>query len=84
MLEDKVLNTINKYNMVNKNDKIVVGVSRARFRFSLYILYNLHEKLNIKIYVAHINHMIRKEADEESEYVRKICEKLNVEFYMKK
>ena len=85
MLEDKVLNTINKYNMVNKNDKIVVGVSGGPDSVSLlYILYNLHEKLNIKIYVAHINHMIRKEADEESEYVRKICEKLNVEFYMKK
>ena len=85
MLEDKVLNIINKYNMVNENDKIVVGVSGGPDSVSLlYILYNLQKKLNIKIYVAHINHMIRKEADEESEYVRKICEKLNVEFYIKK
>lgn len=85
MLEDKVLNTINKYSMVNENDRIVVGVSGGPDSVSLLcILYNLQKKLNIKIYVAHINHMIRKEADEESEYVRKICEKLNVEFYMKK
>ena len=85
MLEDKVLITINKYNMVNENDKIVIGVSGGPDSVSLlYILNNLQKKLNIKIYVAHINHMIRKEADEESEYVRKICQKLNVEFYMKK
>ena len=85
MLEDKVLNTINKYNMINENDKIVIGVSGGPDSISLlYILYNFQKKLNIKIYVAHINHMIRKEADEESEYVRKFCEKINVEFYMKK
>lgn len=85
MLEEEVLNTIKKYNMINEGDKIVIGVSGGPDSITLLnVLNKFKEKLNIKIYVAHINHMIRKEADEESEYVRKICEKLNVEFYMKK
>lgn len=85
MLEDKVLQTINNYNMINENDKIVVGVSGGPDSISLlYVLNNLQKKLNIKIYVAHINHMIRKEAEEESQYVEQNCEKLKLEFYMKK
>lgn len=82
MLEEKVLATINKYNMINKNDKIVIGVSGGPDSMTLLnVLNNLKEKLGISIYVAHINHMIRKEADEETEYVKEFCEKIGVEFY---
>ena len=85
MLEEKVLQTIQKYNMINNGDGVVVGVSGGPDSISLlYVLNNLQKKLNIKIYVAHINHMIREEADEESEYVRNNCKKLNIEFYMEK
>ena len=85
MLEEKVLNTINKYNMIKSSDKIIIGVSGGPDSISLLnILNKFKEKLNIKIYVAHINHMLREEANEESEYVKDFCAKLNVEFFMKK
>ena len=85
MLEEKVLETIKKYNMIEKQDKIVIGVSGGPDSISLLnVLNNLREKLNIKIYVAHINHMIRKEADEETEYVRNFCKKIGVDFFVKK
>lgn len=85
MFEDKVLKTIKKYNMVEDGDKVVIGVSGGPDSMSLLnSLNNLKEKLNIKIYVAHINHMIRKEADEETEYVRNFCEKIGVEFFVKR
>ena len=48
------------------------------------MLNKFKEKLNIKIYVAHINHSIREEADEETEYVREFCKKIDVEFFCKK
>ena len=84
MLEDKVLATINKYNMINKNDKVVIGVSGGPDSMTLLnVLNNLKEKLGIKIYVAHINHMIREEADEETEYVKEFCEKIGVDFFIK-
>ena len=85
MLEDKVLETVKKYNMIKDEDKVVIGVSGGPDSMTLLnILNNLKEKLNIKIYVAHINHMIRKEADEETEYVRQFCENIGVDFFAKR
>ena len=85
MLEEKVFNIIQKYKMLKKGDRVVIGVSGGPDSISLLNILNyLKERLNIKIYVAHVNHMIRKEADEESEYVRDFCAKLNIEFFMKK
>ncbi len=37
-----------------------------------------------EIVVAHINHQLRKEADEEEQYVRKFCEKNGIEFFSKR
>lgn len=85
MLEEKVLKTIRQYSMIENGDKVVIGVSGGPDSMTLLnILNNLKEKLNIKIYVAHINHMIRKEADEETEYVREFCRKLGVEIFTKR
>ena len=50
----------------------------------LHILNELKEDLNFKIYVAHINHMIREEADEETEYVKDFCAKLGIDCFIKK
>ena len=84
-LENRVLDTIKKYNMLESGDKVVVGVSGGPDSMTLLnILYNLKEKLNITIYVAHINHMIRKEADSETEYVINSCGKLGIEVFVKK
>ena len=50
----------------------------------LDILRKLKGNLNFEIYVAHINHMIREEADEETEYVKEFCEELGIECYIKR
>ena len=84
-LSNKVLNTINKYNLINENDKIVVGVSGGPDSICLlHILKNLKSKLNIELYVAHINHMIREEAEEETDYVQAFCKKLGIECFVKR
>ena len=85
MLEEKILKTIQRYNMLEDGDKVVIGVSGGPDSMTLLnILNDLKEKLNINLYVAHINHMIREEADEETEYVKEFCAKINVEFFFKK
>ena len=84
-MQSKVLETIQKYNLKQPNDKVVIGVSGGPDSMSLlYILNKLKQKLNFEIVVAHINHMIREEADEETEYVKNWCERLNVKCYIKK
>ena len=82
---DQIINTINKYNLIQKGDKIVIGVSGGPDSMCLLdSLYCLKEKLGIEIFVAHINHMIREEADEETEYVKEYCKNKNIKCYVKK
>lgn len=84
-MEQKILETIKKYNLIEKDDKIVVGVSGGPDSICLlHMLNKIKEKMNFSIYVAHINHMIRKEADEETEYVQKFCNMQGIKCYIKK
>ena len=82
MLKDNVLKTIKKYNLIEPEDKIVVGVSGGPDSMSLInILNELKSDLKIELFVAHINHNIRKEAKEDEEFVVKYCKKKNIEVY---
>lgn len=86
-MKEKVLETIKKYNLISDNDKIVLGVSGGPDSISmLHILNQIkNEKIiDFKIVVAHINHMIRKEAVEDEEYVNNYCKKNNIECYIKR
>ena len=85
MLKEKVLETIKKYNLIEKGDSIVIGVSGGPDSICLLnILNSLKDELEIRIYVAHVNHMLREEADTETEYVKSFCEKLGIECFCKK
>ncbi|MBQ7667828.1 MAG: tRNA lysidine(34) synthetase TilS [Clostridia bacterium] len=82
---EKVEEYILKNRLLDKNDKIVVGVSGGPDSLCLlYILYELKEKYNLTLFVAHVNHMIRKEADFEENFVKNTAEKLGLKFYSKK
>lgn len=92
-LEKKVFETIVEYNLIEPNDKIVVAVSGGPDSISLLNILNnfknskeeevLKIMQNITICVAHVNHLIRKEAGEDEEYVKNYCNKNQIEFYSK-
>ncbi|MGN1298372.1 MAG: tRNA lysidine(34) synthetase TilS [Candidatus Scatovivens sp.] len=82
-LKEEVLDTINKYNLIESGDKIVLGVSGGPDSISmLNILYELKEKLNFSIIVSHINHGLRKNASRDENFVRQFCENKNIEFHV--
>lgn len=84
-VEEQVYNCIKKYKLINEGDKILIGVSGGPDSICLlHVLNLLKEKLKIQIYVAHVNHMIRKEADSETEYVQAFCKNLGIESFIKK
>lgn len=85
MLEEKILETIKKYNLLQEKDTVIVAVSGGPDSMCLLnSLVNLKEKLKLnKIAVAHVNHMLREEAQEETEYVKKYCENKNIEIYIR-
>ena len=65
-MKEKVIDTIKKYNLIQSGDKIVLGVSGGPDSISmLNILNEIKDDFNFEIYVAHINHMIREEADDD-------------------
>ncbi len=84
MLVSKVRDTINKYNLIEYGDSIVVGVSGGPDSMTLLnILLKLKDEFNLKIYVAHINHGIRENAIIDEEYVKEFCEKNRIELFVK-
>lgn len=85
MVRDTILNTVNKYKLIDPNDIVVVAVSGGPDSMCLLDnLFYLREQLKIeKIVVAHLNHMIREEAKSETEYVEDYCKRHNIEFYVK-
>ncbi len=85
MLENKVEQTIINNNLIEKGDKLVVGVSGGPDSMTLLtILLKLKEKYNLEIFVAHINHMIRENAKIDEEYVKEYCLKNNIECFIKR
>lgn len=86
-MNQRVLETIRKYNLIEDGDKIVLGVSGGPD--SICMLDNLREVkeeqiIEFEIYVAHINHMIREEAIDDEKYVQEYCKKYNIECFVKR
>ena len=83
-MEERVLKTIEKYKLIESGDGVLIAVSGGPDSMCLLdILNKLKEKLNIKIAVVHVNHGIREEANEETEYIKNYCEKYNIKIYVK-
>lgn len=85
MVFEKVLSTIDKHNLIEDGDKIVLGISGGPDSVCLlHILNRLKEKLDIELYVAHLNHQIRGiEAQKDALYVADICEKMGITYFLK-
>lgn len=84
---EKVLNTIKKYNLISDNDKIVLGVSGGPDSICMLDILNqikIEEKIKFEMVVAHINHQIREEANEDEKYVQDYCGKNQIKFYSKR
>lgn len=84
-MKEKVIDTIKKYKLIEKGDKIVLGVSGGPDSIAMLdILKDLRNKFEFEIYVCHLNHMIRgQEAINDQKYVEQYCNKNQIEFFTK-
>ncbi len=84
-MRDKVKETIDINGMLNNGDKVIVALSGGPDSISLlHVLSTLTDEYNIKLYAAHVNHMLRgNESDEDEATCRRFCEKNNIEFFSK-
>ncbi len=63
--------------LLKKGDTIILGCSGGPDSMCLL---SLLMKENINVIVAHVNHHVRKESDEEYSYLKSFCEKNNITF----
>ena len=85
-IKNRVIKTIEEHEMLNAGDKVLVAVSGGADSVCLlHVLNTLKSEFNIKIYAAHLNHMIRgEEADKDQVFVENLCKKLGVECFVRK
>jgi tRNA(Ile)-lysidine synthase len=84
MFKEEVLNTIKKYNLIEPNDKLVLGVSGGPDSIAMLNVLNEIRKneISFDIIVAHINHGIRENAKIDEQFVKDFCKKIGVRCYV--
>lgn len=84
-IKNKVLNYINKHKLISHGDTIICAVSGgADSVCMLDILVELKDQLDLKLYVAHLNHGLRgEEALRDALFVENLCKKYSLPFHCK-
>lgn len=73
----KAQNTIKEHKMFQQGDKVIVAVSGGPDSLVLlHLLDRLSHIWDLQLIVAHFNHMLRPEAEEEGDYVSQLADKL--------
>lgn len=83
-IEQKVLKFIDEKKLIEKNDRVLIGLSGGPDSvFLLHFLKKYSGKLKISLGAVHINHSLRgKEADKDEQFCKKFSDELSVPFYL--
>ena len=83
---EKALKKIKEKNLVEKNDRIVLGCSGGPDSiFLLEVFLKIKEEYNLTLALAHINHLYRgAEADRDENFVRDLGEKNGIQVFVKR
>jgi tRNA(Ile)-lysidine synthase len=81
----KIIQYIEKFTMIKKGDKLILAVSGGADSIALLdIMQALKGIYDLDLLVAHVNHSLRPEADEEEDYVKKLAAEYKIPCYVKK
>ena len=80
MLEEKVQQTIRKFDMLSFNDRVLIGVSGGPDSVTLLnVLLSFKKRYSLSFFIAHLNHMLRgKESDDDVNFVKNLAQKLDL------
>lgn len=80
--QEKIRLFCEKYQMFEKGDGIVIGLSGgADSVFLLHFLNNIQKQYDLRLYAVHIHHGIRgAEADRDQEFARQCAQRLEIPF----
>ena len=82
MLFDRVKRTIDRYHLLDRGDRLIVGVSGGvDSMVLLHLLDSYRQEFDLSLIVAHVNHSLRpEESEEEAHLVQKESERLGLHF----
>jgi len=77
---EKVVDYIIEHSLIQKDDRVGVAVSGGADSMALlHFLESIHKQAGFEIIAIHINHSIRPESKQESQFVNKFCRELGIE-----
>ncbi|MDE6539854.1 MAG: tRNA lysidine(34) synthetase TilS [Ruminococcus sp.] len=81
-MTDKIFSFIKKYNMINKGDTVICGLSGGADSVCLLVvLYRISRKIGFSVKALHVNHCLRgDESNRDENFCRKLCRELNIPF----
>lgn len=83
-MADKFMETINKYSLIQKGDKILVAVSGGPDSLALLLkLFSLKTKLGLILHIVHVDHGLRKDSHLDALFVKRWGQKLNLPVIIK-
>jgi tRNA(Ile)-lysidine synthase len=85
-LVQKVTKTILQENLIERNDKVLLGISGGIDSTTLlFVLLKIQNKIDFELGLAHINHMLRgKESERDERFIKELARRLNLPLYVKK
>jgi tRNA(Ile)-lysidine synthase len=79
VLENIFRKTIKEYKLIEKRDRIILGVSGGPDSVSmLYQFLGIKKELKLHLVCAHFNHGLRKEADAEELFIKRLCVEVGI------
>jgi tRNA(Ile)-lysidine synthase len=81
-IEQNIIHFINRYNLVQKGDKLLIAFSGgADSLFALHFFNKFKSKYGIELFAFHINHSLRgKESDEDEMFCKLFSDKMGIQF----
>ncbi len=80
---NKVLNYVKEYQMIEAGDIIVAGISGGADSVCLlFVLLEIQKQIPFTLRAVHVNHKIRPDASKDADYVRELCDRQGIPFYL--
>jgi len=80
----KVFAFMEKHKMIAEHDLVAVGVSGGADSLCLlFVLLEYRKRVPFELVVVHVNHGIREEASRDADFVKEICRRESVPYFLK-
>ena len=83
-LAKKVLENLKKHDLLDQYEQVIISVSGGADSIALLLLiYEIYQGHFEQISVLHFDHKLRKNSNTDSQFIKEICQSMNLNFYLR-